>query len=192
MDDGARRDMESRFRRLYEANYGSVLAYALRRSADHPDALDVVAETFTIAWRRLAEVPEAEAALPWLYGVARRVLANQRRGNRRRLDLASRLLAHPPDPVEIESRVVADEDRRAVMAALGRLRGADREILRLAAWEELSHREIAQVVGCSEASVAVRLHRARHRLGREIQKDERRAGQQPRADPGWRAEGQET
>jgi len=79
-----------------------------------------------------------------------------------------------------------------VLAALDRLRDADREILRLAAWEELSHREIAQVVGCSDASVAVRLHRARNRLGREIQKEERRAGQEPRADPGWRAEGQET
>jgi len=192
VDDGARRDSESRFRRLYESHYGAVLAYALRRSADQPDALDVVAETFTVAWRRIAEVPEPEMALPWLYGVARRVMANQRRGNRRRVELASRLRSHPPDTVEIESRVVADDDRRAVLAALGRLRDADREILRLAAWEELSHREIAQVVGCSEASVAVRLHRARNRLGREIQKEERRAGQEPRADPGWRAEGQET
>jgi RNA polymerase sigma-70 factor (ECF subfamily) len=94
--------------------------------------------------------------------------------------------------VEIESQILADDDRRTVLAALARLREGDREILRLAAWEELSHREIAAVVGCSEASVAVRLHRARNRLGREIEKEERRSGQERDADPGWRAEGQET
>lgn len=192
MDDHQRRDRESRFQRLYQAHYGAVLAYAQRRSDDSPDALDVVAETFTIAWRRIGEVPDADAARPWLYGVARRVLANQRRGNRRRAELSSRLRTHQPRPVEIESQILADDDRRTVLAALARLREGDREILRLAAWEELSHREIAAVVGCSEASVAVRLHRARNRLGREIEKEERRSGQERDADPGWRAEGQET
>lgn len=63
-----------------------------------------------------------------------------------------------------------------MLAALSRLRPPDQEILRLAVWEELPHRDIAAILGCSESSVAVRLHRARIRLGREIGKEERRSG----------------
>jgi len=191
VEAGREGDGEERFRRLYEAHYRAVSAYAHRRSPGAADASDAVAETFTIAWRRIGEMPDADVALPWLYGVARRVLANQRRGDRRRADLSTRLQGAPPGSVEIESRIFADDDRRTVLAALSRLREPDREILRLAVWEELSHREIAQVVGCSDASVAVRLHRARNRLGAEIAKEERRAGQQRSAGPGRGAEGQE-
>ncbi len=149
-----------------------------------------MAETFTIAWRRLGEVPDADIALPWLYGVARRVLANQRRGNRRRVDLSTRLSGQQSGAGDVESEVLAAEDRRTVLAALSRLRHADQEILRLAVWEELPHRDIAVVVGCSEASVAVRLHRARTRLGREIGKEERRVGQEDPEGSVRRAEGQ--
>jgi RNA polymerase sigma-70 factor (ECF subfamily) len=148
-----------------------------------------VAETFSIAWRRVDELPEGDAARPWLFGVARRVLANQRRGNRRRSSLSSRLRAQDVGTVEIEGPVVAADERRIVLAALARLRDADREVLRLAVWEELPHREIAVVIGCAEASVAVRLHRARNRLAKEIAKEERRAGQEPSKAPGRRAEG---
>jgi RNA polymerase sigma factor (sigma-70 family) len=183
------RDRERAFEQLYEASYGAVLAYTQRRVPGAADVADAVAETFTVAWRRLDEVPEGES-LPWLYGVARRVLANQRRGDRRRADLSSRLHSQPVVTVEIDGQVEAEEDRRRVLSALARLKEADREILRLAGWEELSHREIAVVVGCSEAAVAVRLHRARNRLGREIGKEDRRAGQDRGAGPGRQAEGQ--
>jgi RNA polymerase sigma factor (sigma-70 family) len=191
VDAGRQADGQERFRRLYDAHYAAVSAYARRRSPGDADASDVVAETFTIAWRRIDELPDAEAALPWLYGVARRVLANQRRGDRRRADLSWRLGSAPTSQVDVESGILAEDDRRTVLAALARLREPDREILRLAVWEELTHRQIALVVGCSEASVAVRLHRARNRLGTEISKEERRAGHQRSAGPGREAEGQE-
>ena len=179
-----------RFHAVYEANYRAVFAYARRRAASTSDAQDAVAETFTIAWRRLAEIPDAEAARPWLYGVARRVMANQRRANQRRLDLPARLRGHQPASVEFEGQVAAADERRLVLAALSRLRDADQELLRLAVWEELPHREIAQIVGCSESSVAVRLHRARSRLGREIEKGTRGIGQRDMRGHGRRAEGQ--
>lgn len=193
VDDDQRGQALGRFQDIYDAHYRAVTAYARRRTTDPGDAQDVVAETFTIAWRRVAEVPDGDAALPWLYGVARRVLANQRRGNRRRDDLSTRLRSRHSEPVdtEVESEVLASEERRTVLAALSRLRDSDQEILRLAVWEELPHREIAQVVGCSETSVAVRLHRARTRLGREIGKEERRVGQEDPERPGRRAEGLE-
>ena len=190
MDERHRDERLARFRAIYEAHYRAVAAYARRRTADDADAEDAVAETFTVAWRRLPDVPDGATALPWLYGVARRVLANQRRGHRRRAELSTRLRAHSGRPVEFESEVLAGDERRTVLAALARLRDADREILRLAVWEELPHRDVAIVLGCSESSVAVRLHRARNRLGREIAKEEARVGQEHRGAPRRRAEGQ--
>jgi RNA polymerase sigma factor (sigma-70 family) len=186
VDDEERQHDSGRFHALYEAHYGAVAAYARRRTASPVDAQDVVADTFTIAWRRLSEVPDGDAALPWLYGVARRVLANQRRGNQRRTDLAARLRGQGSVAPDVEGQVVAGDERRAVLTALARLRPADQEILRLAVWEELAHRDIAGIVGCSESSVAVRLHRARGRLGREIGKEQRRIGQET---SGGQAEG---
>ncbi len=189
VDDDQQGEGLRRFQGIYEAHYRSVTAYARRRTADPVDAQDVVAETFTIAWRRLDQLPDDDAVLPWLYGVARRVLANQRRGNRRRDDLTTRLRSQRAGSADVESEVLASEDRRTVLAALSRLRASDQEILRLAGWEELPHRDIARVVGGSESSVAVRLHRARSRLGREITKEERRRGHEDPGHPGRQAEG---
>ncbi|HEY7668545.1 MAG TPA: hypothetical protein VIE12_10530 [Actinomycetota bacterium] len=42
-----------------------MLGYVLRRT-DPEEANDVIAETFTVAWRRLEQVPEGDGALPWL------------------------------------------------------------------------------------------------------------------------------
>ncbi len=178
-----------RFEAIYRAQYAAVAAYARRRTPDPVDAQDVVAETFAIAWRRLSEMPEGDAVLPWLYGVARRVLANQRRGHRRRSELSARLQGPQPEQAGVEAELIASEERRTVLTALARLRDKDQEILRLAVWEERVHREIAGIVGCAESSVAVRLHRARTRLGREIEKEERRVGQEGREGARRRAEG---
>src|ERR1700684_297555 len=82
-----------RFEELYAANCGPLLGYVLRRTDNPDDAADVIAETFLTAWRRLDAVPPGDEARLWLYGVARRVLANYRRGERRRAVLADRLRA---------------------------------------------------------------------------------------------------
>ena len=185
-----RRDVAlCRFQAVYEAHYPAVVAYVRRRTSVAADAQDAVAETFTTAWRRVSEVPDGDAARAWLYGVARRVLANQRRGDRRRAGLSLRLRGQGAGTVDVEETAFAADDRRTVLAALARLREADQELLRLAVWEELSHRDIAAVVGCSESSVAVRLHRARSRLARQIGKEGRRAGQEALESPERRAEG---
>src|SRR5919108_1964679 len=132
---GSRRD---RFQTLYEENYERLLGYALRR-AGREDAADVVAETLLVAWRRLDEVPTGEEARLWLYGTARRVLANQQRGNRRRERLSERIRAKHPQ--EVASAPPAPELNRAA-AAFSRLRPEDREILALVAWEELHPGEV--------------------------------------------------
>ena len=176
-------ERERRFGQIYESYYAAVSAYARRRLTDGDLAQDAVSETFLVAWRRLADVPTGSDTLPWLYGVARRVVANQRRGNLRRGELSSRLARELPLHEDVDAGVLVGDERRTVLSALSRLREVDQELLRLAAWEELSHREIGLVVGCSEATVAVRLHRARGRLGKEIQKGLPRAGHDTRSEP---------
>jgi RNA polymerase sigma factor (sigma-70 family) len=153
-----------RFERLYAAHYASVLAYALRRTR-RPEADDVVAETFTIAWRRLSDVP-CEAR-PWLYEVARRVLSNRRRADARRTALIDRLRHTPAIPPG------ASGDLEALAAAFAALPEHEREALALVAWEGLSCGEAARAAGCSDVAMRVRLHRARRRLRRALARDER-------------------
>ena len=88
---GEQEERQARFERLYDQASLQVLGYALRRADSPEDAADVVSETFMIAWRRLDEVPAGDEARLWLYGVARRVLANQRRAHQRRERLNARL-----------------------------------------------------------------------------------------------------
>jgi RNA polymerase sigma-70 factor (ECF subfamily) len=148
----------TRFEALFAAHQRDVLAYAMRRSDTHADAEDVAAETFAIAWRKLAAVPNEP--LPWLYAVARRVLANQRRGNSRRERLAALLRV---DDVPTPVRVGEDLDGPA-FEALASLSPADQEILRLVAWEDLRNHQVAEVLGITANAVALRLHRARARF----------------------------
>lgn len=149
----------ARFEALFAEYQRPILAYAMRRTRILDDAEDATAETFTIAWRRLATIP-ADAPLPWLYGVARRVLANQRRGRTRRERLAS--LLRDTHDVPTPLRMGDDMDGPA-FAALASLAAADQELLRLVAWEGLGNQAIAHVLGITPNAVAIRLHRARAR-----------------------------
>lgn len=160
-----RRLAEERFRHIYAAHVRGVLVYALRRTADADDAADAVAETFLVAWRRLPEVPPGEETRPWLYGVARRTLANQRRGEQRRHRLAERLRV---DLAAVASHPSSEDHDERLHSALESLDPDDREILRLSAWEELSPAQAARVLGISAIAARSRLHRARRRLARAL------------------------
>lgn len=159
-------ERQRRFRALYEGNYDHILRFARRRTDSGADADDVVAETFLTAWRRLAEVPSDSMQRPWLYGVARRVLANQRRSEKRRGVLGRRLRGErsQPDRAPPEGEIA-----ERVEAAFEQLAQRDREILALAYWEDLETGEIAVVLGCSRNAARIRLHRARRRLARELE-----------------------
>jgi len=147
---------EERFRAMFAQHHPAIYGYAARR-VGRVDANDVAAETFTIAWRRLRRVPDEPATLPWLYGVARNVVANLERSRRR----SERLTAKQAAYTGSESAVETAPD---VVAVLDRMSDDDREILLLAAWEGLSPAEIGRAIGCSSNAAAVRLHRARNRL----------------------------
>ncbi|MGW2031526.1 RNA polymerase sigma factor [Streptomyces sp. NPDC001811] len=152
---------EQRFTALYREHHPAVDAYVRRRLGGSPASDDVVAEVFLTAWRRLDEIPR-RAVLPWLYATARRTLANAYRAERRRADLVEEVARQPHGHAADPAEGVAGQ--LAVAAAFEALSEADREVLRLALWEELPARQAAKVVGCSTAAFHVRLHRARTRL----------------------------
>jgi RNA polymerase sigma-70 factor (ECF subfamily) len=155
------------FRRVFVEHHRDVYAYCLRRT-NADDALDAAAEVFLTAWRRMEDLPDGESVLPWLYGVARRVLSRQWRGQRRlqRLWLRAGTLA-TATPDGPETVVVQREELNLVLQALSHLRPADQEVLRLVAWDGLPHAAIAGLLGCSVNAVDQRLHRARWRLARQ-------------------------
>jgi len=151
-----------RFEDLYQAHAGAVLSYACRRTS-RADADDVVAEVFLVAWRRLEEVPGNPRI--WLLGVARRVLANQRRGHGRRLALTERLAQVSPTS---HQAMIAERPQARIAQALEALSESDRELLLLLAWEGLSNAEAARVLGVRPQALRVRLHRARRRFARAL------------------------
>lgn len=161
---------QQRFTAIYRAHLGRVLAYARRRVASAEEAEEVAAETFTVAWRRLDEIPKE--ALPWLYGVARNTVLNQRRGQRRREALvraledeglrAGSLGAQAPPTVTQEMRLTR---------ALDTLDADEREALLLVAWEDLTTKDAAAAMGVSRATFSRRLASARRRVGALIGAD---------------------
>lgn len=160
-------DRRRAFDALWAAHVDAVFGYA-RRRADEEPAREALAETFTVAWRRLDEVPDEP--LPWLLGVCRRVLANQRRGEGRRRSLVARLGGLAPDALPDLAESTADAvGVRAAFLAISR---RDREALALVAWDGLTPGEAAVVCGCSAGAFTTRLHRARRRLAEALARED--------------------
>jgi RNA polymerase sigma-70 factor (ECF subfamily) len=163
-------DDETRFVDVYLRYSRQIQAYCARRTTPSQIA-DAVSEVFLVTWRRIDQVPDGEAALPWLYAVAYRVLSHQWRHKARSRRLLQRLQglaqveSFSPDVV-----LLRGEEHRQVLLASARLRPIDQEILRLTLWEELPHAEVAIVLGIAVAAVKERAYRARRNLAAEYQK----------------------
>ena len=159
---------EERFELLFRSNRAGILRYFLRRVASKPDAADLLAETFLVAWRKLEEVPPGEAGRLWLFGVSRRVLANHHRHERTEEVLVGHLrqqIGFQAD-IHMTQRTVPFDD--AIASALDRLHPGDREIIELSAWEQLSPSQIASVIDMKPGAVRVRLHRLRRTLATQL------------------------
>jgi RNA polymerase sigma-70 factor, ECF subfamily len=161
-----RDDRKERFADLYQSARPKILAYVLRRRSSPADVADIVAEVFTIAWRRFDEMPGGDANLLWLYVTARHVVANYGRSLRRYSAAVERVaeqLARTVAYVE-----PADEVTILAQLRLASLPEVDREILMLAGWEGLSSSELGEVLRCTPTAARIRLHRARARLQAEV------------------------
>ena len=176
---------EKEFEQLYAEHWRAVLGYALRRTGSPSDAADVASEVFLVVWRRREEVPGRNDFRPWLFGVARNVLLNHRRGERRRERLGTLLLSAVGEQRPDTADVVVDRDQHQVLiAAVRSLPEPDRELVTLVSWEGLSPAEAAVALQMNPVTARVRLHRARKRLRASLeeqtrleeQKRERRAG----------------
>ncbi|WP_078964997.1 RNA polymerase sigma factor [Streptomyces aureocirculatus] len=174
------------FAAAYREHYWAVSRFVARRldAGEEHEVEEVVADVFSIAWRRRAELPEAP--LPWLYAVARNCLANTVRGLGRRRRLLHRLSHHET----VGGRQIMDSPDTErpgswVHDALARLSPADQEALRLTTWEELGVDELAVALECSPGAAAMRLHRARRRLRAQIDRMQMnvRAGRAEQAAP---------
>ncbi|MEX2422499.1 MAG: sigma-70 family RNA polymerase sigma factor [Acidimicrobiia bacterium] len=163
MDAARRRDhtRRDRFERLADEVYEPLQRY-VRRRAESDSVDDIVSDTMLTLWRRLEDVPP-NAQLPWAYGVARRTIANHRRAAGRHLTLVRRIQAEPnPAPT---ADVPLDSE---LHVALDSLSPSDRELLRLWAWEQLDPAEIAITLGLTPNAAAIRLHRAKKKLGENL------------------------
>jgi RNA polymerase sigma-70 factor (ECF subfamily) len=154
-------DRTERFDELARTHSGSVLAYLTRRH--HGDGStgpeDVLAEVLIVAWRRLNDIPEG-LERPWLFGVARKCLANDQRKTSRRQSFQAQLRRPIGDP-SAEDEALAD---RELFEALAALKPAEREVLYLAAWEGLGPVELAAALRVSTNAAAVRLSKAKAKL----------------------------
>jgi RNA polymerase sigma-70 factor (ECF subfamily) len=155
---------EERFESLFQNNRSGILAYFLRRVGLNSDAADLLADTFLVAWRRLDEIPGDDAGRMWLFGVARRVLANYHRHELAEHALAGKL--RQQIALETAQRVNPDSGPfdDVIATSLEVLSKDDREIIELSAWERLTPTEIASVLEMKPGTVRTRLHRIRRIL----------------------------
>ncbi len=162
--------LRERFRVLYDESYEDLWRYIQRRSISTEEARDTLSEVFLVAWKRLEDVPVGKEARLWLFGVARNLLKASWRKRKRSKDLVVRI------GNEMSTRGSTDTELDTsgvlkIVKALQFLSENDQEILRLVAWEKLSHKEISVVFGCSENAASIRIHRARVRLTKVMQTD---------------------
>ena len=158
-------DRAAQLERLYRSTRTEVLAYLLRRTPLREDAADVLGEVYLVAWRHIDDVPDGNEARLWLYGVARRTVANHRRRGATVRGLAERLRDElRTSDIARVTPDLTDATTAAVHDALGMLDPDPRELLTLTAWEQLTPSEIATMTGDTPGSVRVRLHRARAQL----------------------------
>ncbi len=163
-------DDEARFVEIYRRYAQPIQAYCARRTAGSQVA-DAVADVFLVAWRRVDQIPDGDAALPWLYAVAYRVLSHQWRHKARSRRLLQRLQGLAQiDTFSPDVVVLRNEEYRDVLDAAARLRPIDQEILRLTLWEELTHADVALVLGIAITAVKERAYRARRNLAAEYHK----------------------
>lgn len=174
--DPSTRDRHDAFEKLAAEVVEPVRRYLARRT-DAATADDALAEVLLVCWRRLDDVP-AEP-LPWVYVVARQCLANATRGARRQARLATRIATVDPPATSAPEHDRHDEADERVHRALAAMRPADAELLRLWAWEQLDHAEIAVVLDVTPNAASIRLHRARQKFKDAMRKQGERGGHQP-------------
>jgi RNA polymerase sigma factor (sigma-70 family) len=149
-----------RVERILEQTAPDLLAFFERRIEPRADAADLLTETMLAAWRRADDLPDDdEGARRWLFGIARNVLLNARRGLRRRSRLAARVRA-----LLVDEGTPAADDGGEVRDALRRLDPELEEIVTLVHWEGFPLVDVAAIVGIPVSTARRRYLRAKDEL----------------------------
>ncbi len=144
------------FERLYRSSRDDVYAYAAGLLRDRSAAEEVTAAAFERAFRKHSRFDARRgSARAWLFGIARNAALDELRRRRRQAELG----VDPLDASEIAGSNERSELRLLLGDALGRLDGAERELIALKFFAGLSNQEIARVLGTSESNAGTRLHR---------------------------------
>jgi RNA polymerase sigma-70 factor (ECF subfamily) len=174
--EAARAD-PARFDALYRKYLAQVYSYAVYELGNHHDAEDATERTFLSALAGLSGFEEragpddgegASTFRLWLFRIARNVVAERRRGQRRHPEAPLDLVAGTPDTVDVEGTVVRREAAAAALRAVDRLHGDRRRAVILRFVHELSTAEIARVLDRSEGAVRVLIHRGLRRVAADL------------------------
>ena len=159
---------------LFKRHVRPVTGYAVRRCDNADDVADLVSDTFMIAFDAAHRyVPQTDTALPWLFGIARRVHTRQRRRTKSFLRLVSKntnaQIAYAGEETSaIESAIDAARAASEMREAMQRLSAGEREVLELVALEGLSPSEAALALDLTPNAARLKLSRARRHMRRML------------------------
>ncbi len=159
-------DRAKGFERTYSIHFRDIASYVVRR-VPRDEVEVVVVNVFVVAWRRFERVPAPPDDRLWLFGLARRCVAEHTRSRARQGRLRAKL-ADEEFSVEATSSSAPDPRHDLVLTAMAKLKTLDRECLQLVLWDELSHADAAAVLGCSVNAFELRYQRARNRVRDDI------------------------
>jgi RNA polymerase sigma-70 factor, ECF subfamily len=169
----------ARFDALYRKYLAPVYNYAVYELRDHHDAEDATERTFLAALAGLpgfqeradpSEGDEASTFKIWLFRIARNVVAERRRGQRRRPQSPLDLALVVPAPFDLEGEAITRDEAAAAWRAIDRLDDDRRRVVVLRFVHELSTAEIAAVLDRSEGAVRVLLHRALRSVAADLRR----------------------
>ncbi|WP_019070505.1 sigma-70 family RNA polymerase sigma factor [Streptomyces hokutonensis] len=160
------------FEEFYRRHVDAVMRFVARRVNDPHTAADLTAEIFlAVLDSAHSYQPRLGSETAWLYGIARNIVSSERRRiareTERDLRFSGRRLLEADDIARIEDRLDAERPARRMLAALAGLPEGERAVIELIAVDQLTVTEAAAVLGISQVTARVRLHRARKALRSE-------------------------
>jgi RNA polymerase sigma-70 factor (sigma-E family) len=167
-DSAQREAADDLVQSLYRAHAAALIQLALLLVGDRQSAEDVVQDAFMGLHRSLPRLHERSKALPY---VRTAVINGCREVQRARRRLALRRVPYVPPVWSAESAVIADEERREVLAAVARLPRRSREVLALRYFLDLPETEVAAALGVSRGTVSSTASRALAALARELREE---------------------
>jgi RNA polymerase sigma factor (sigma-70 family) len=156
---------ERSFEAIFEHHYSPLLSYCRHLLGDRDEAEDALQQAFIRAHRALRSGGAPRELRPWLYAIARNCCLSAIAARRPAVPLAEDTLDRGSGSLDgLAVEVGTREDLRQLLAGIAELPEDQRSALLLAELDDLSHVEIAAVVGCPVSKVKALVYQARQAL----------------------------